>query len=84
MRDLREHELAPVPVRQLVPIPARHDHGRGTSLLVAPAPKYHLAGFGVELAGAVQHQKTLSDGQVVGYPRADGALDGYWRRFRPA
>ena len=25
-----------------------------------------------------------ADGQVVGYPRADGALDGYWRRFRSA
>ena len=63
MRDLGEHELAPVPVSDLIPVATGHDLRLGLDLLVAAATiREALASFRIELTVAVPYQEAFGDG----------------------
>ena len=61
MRQLGQGELAPKAVSQLVPVPARHDQGLLSVLLVPATAEVNASSYGIVLPLAVPGQEALAD-----------------------
>ena len=67
VRYLRQHNLSPTPVSELVAVPPRNDHGGDTGLLVSATAVSHFASLRIPFAIAAPYQTTTRHGHTMGY-----------------